>query len=327
MQDDESHGSVSGGAVVKKEVVNFGDSVRARLLAVAKRENVQLEYLLLRYALERFLYRLGVSKHADRFILKGASAFAVWLGPFVRVTRDADVEAFGLESPEAIVGIFKEVCLLECPEDAVAFDLDSFAWEPIKKDGDYPGTRVKFSADIGGAKVSLQFDVGSGDSVYPAADRAQYPTLLGHAAPCLRIYPRYTVVAEKFSNMLVRGMLNSRLKDYYDIWMLARTFDFSGDVLAEAVARTFGRRHVNMPDSVPDSLSPAFAENPLKVSQWKSFVKTIGRAPKPESLAEAVASVRKFLEPVIVGGKMPGLVWCSSPSRWMESGNGHGLQA
>ena len=311
---------------MKKEVVNFGESVRARLLAVAKRENIQLEYLLLRYALERFLYRIGTSKYADRFVLKGASAFAVWLGPFVRVTRDADMEAFGFENPEAIVAIFKDVCLLEYPEDAVAFDVDSFAWEPIKKDDSYPGMRIKFRADIGGAKVSLHFDVGSGDSVYPTAERAEYPTLLGHAAPCLRIYPRYTIVSEKFSNMVVRGMLNSRLKDYYDIWMLARTFDFSGEVLAEAIARTFERRRINIPDSIPDSLSPEFAENPLKASQWKSFLKTIGCAPKPDSLAEAVACVKRFLEPVMVReNNKIGLVWRSSQGQWMESGEGGAL--
>ena len=301
---------------MKKEVVNFGDSVRARLLAIAKRENVQLEYLLLRYALERFLYRLGESRYVDRFVLKGASAFAVWLGPFARVTRDADVEAFGFEKPEATVGIFKDICSLEHPEDAVSFDMESFAWEPIKKDGDYPGTRVKFNAEIGGARVALQFDVGIGDSVYPPAEMAEYPTLLGHAAPRLRIYPRYTVVSEKFSNMLIRGMLNSRLKDYYDIWMLSRTFDFNGAVLAEAVARTFERRHVDMPDSIPVSLSPEFAKNPQKARQWKSFVKTIGNAPSPDSLLAAVATVKDFLAPLLVGEDMSGLVWLSHQCQW-----------
>ena len=307
---------------MKNGVVNFGDSVRARLLAVAKRENVQLEYLLLRYALERFLYRLGESAYADRFILKGASAFAVWLGPLVRVTRDADVEAFGFEEPEAIVGIFKDVCSLACPEDAVSFDLDSFSWEPIKKEDDYPGTRIRFNAEIGGARVSLQFDVGSGDSVYPPAEKAEYPTLLGHAAPRLRIYPRYTIVSEKFSNMLIRGMLNSRLKDYYDIWMLSRMFDFNGELLAEAIARTFERRHVRLPDSMPISLSLEFAESPQKVSQWNSFVRTIGNASKPTSLSEVVVGVKVFLEPLIVGGDMSGVVWRSCQCRWVKTCKG-----
>ena len=315
VQDDKGHGSLFGG-VGMKGVVNFGESVRARLLAIAKQENVQLEYLLLRYALERFLYRLGKTEHVDRLVLKGASAFAVWLGPYARVTRDADVEAFGFESPEATVEIFKEICSLPYPEDAVEFDTESFTWEQIKKDGEYPGVRIKFNAAIGGARVALQFDVGVGDSVYPPAEMEEYPTLLGHAAPRLRIYPRYTVVSEKFSNMLIRGMLNSRLKDYYDIWMLSRTFDFSGKILAEAIARTFERRHVAMPASTPESLSPEFAKSPMKVRGWESFVKTVGHARKPESLMDAVAGVKQFLEPALAGKDMSGLIWRSCKCRW-----------
>lgn len=301
---------------MKKGVVNYGESVRARLLAVAKRENVQLEYLLLRYALERFLYRLGVSKYADRLVLKGACAFAVWLGPLVRVTRDADVEAFGFEDAESLVEIFKEICSIEHEEDAVEFDMGSFVWEAIKKDGDYPGTRIKFNALIGGARVVLQFDIAVGDSVYPQPEKEEYPTLLGHPPPHLRIYPRYTVVSEKFSNMLIRGMLNSRLKDYYDIWMLSRTFDFSGEILAEAIARTFERRGVGEIASLPDALSLEFANNPLKERQWKSFLKTIGDAPKPDTLVEAVTSIRNFLEPFVSGEKASGLVWNSKQQRW-----------
>lgn len=301
-----------------KKVVNFSDSVRARLLAIAKREEIQLEYLLLRYAIERFLYRLGKSKYADRFVLKGATAFAVWLGPFVRVTRDADIEVFGFETPDAMIDVFKEICSLEYEEDAVEFDMESFTWETIRKDGDYPGTRIKFFAKIGGARVTLQFDIGIGDSVYPPPEKAEYPALLGQDAPCLRIYPRYTVVSEKFSNMIVRGMLNSRLKDYYDIWMLSRIFDFDGETLGEAVARTFERRRIKMPKSLPEAFSPSFAENPQKARQWQAFVASIGNAPRPESLAEAVSSICDFLSPLFDGENMIDLIWHSRQGQWIK---------
>ena len=185
--------------------MNLGDSVRARLLAIAKNENIQLEYLLLRYALERFLYRLGRSRYSDLFVLKGASVFAVWLGPLCRVTRDADVEAIGRFDPEALVLIFKEICSLEYREDAVEFLLDTVTWEEIKKEDKYPGVRIVFKALIGGARVNLQFDVGFGDSIYPAAEKESFPSMLGHENPMLRVYPKYTVVAEKFSTM-VRGI-------------------------------------------------------------------------------------------------------------------------
>ena len=145
-----------------KPLMNFGDSVRARLLAIAKKENIQLEYLLLRYALERFLYRLGKSRYSDLFVLKGASVFAVWLGPLCRVTRDADVEAIGRFDPETLVSIFKEICALEYREDAVEFLLDTVTCEEIKKEDKYPGVRIVFKALIGGARVNLQFDVHSG---------------------------------------------------------------------------------------------------------------------------------------------------------------------
>lgn len=216
---------------MKRRIVNYGDSVRAKLLAVAKRENIQLEYLLLRYALERFLYRLGKSKYADSFVLKGASAFAVWMDPFCRMTRDADVEAIGRFDADTLVAIFKEICSIEYPEDAVEFQLGTIAWEEIKKEDKYSGVRVRFAALIGGARVSLQFDVGFGDSIYPAAEKEAYPALIGHERPVLRVYPRYTVVAEKFSTMVARDMLNSRVKDYYDIWLLAETFDFEEALL------------------------------------------------------------------------------------------------
>lgn len=244
---------------MKKPIVNFGQSIRTRLLAISRRENVQHEYVLLRYAFERFLFRLGKSAYAEKFILKGASAFAVWLGPMVRVTRDADLEAFGDSSPNGLIAAFKEICLVECREDGVEFDRDSFKAEEIKKEDKYPGVRITFSAVIGGARADLQFDVGFGDSVYPEAERMNYPVLLGHEAPVIRVYPRYTTVAEKFHTMVDRGILNSRLKDYYDIWLLSGRFGFDAELLRTAMERTFKRRGTEMSTSLPDGVSESFS--------------------------------------------------------------------
>lgn len=303
---------------MKRHVVNYSDSVRARLLAVAKRENVQFEYLLLRYSLERFLYRLGMSKYSNQFILKGASAFAVWLGPFCRVTRDVDIESLADAGGETLVSIFKEICSIQYPEDAVVFDIDSFAVEEIKKEDKYPGTRICFNAFVGVAKVAMQFDIGVGDSVYPAAETMEYPVLLGHDAPVLKTYPRYTVIAEKFSTMIIRGMLNSRIKDYHDIWLLSETFAFDGNILQEAIVRTFKRRNVDIPKAVPDALSDAFSRQPAKMMQWRSFLRTVGKKEVSASLEAVTSQIRKFLSPVFSENGFKGLAWSATFKNWTK---------
>lgn len=287
---------------MKRKVVNYGHSVRERLLKIAKEKNVQLEYVLLRYAFERFLFRLGRSDYSERFILKGASAFSVWMGPFCRVTRDADVEAFGEASAESIVAAFRSICSVPNLEDAVEFDLDSFAAEEIKKEDKYPGLRVTFSASIGGARVTLQVDVGFGDSVYPKANMTEYPTLIGGDVPRVLVYPRYTVVAEKFQIMVAKGLLNSRLKDYYDLWLLAERFEFEREVLADAIKRTFERRETEIPQEIPEALTAAFWGDSGKQAQWNAFLRKLGDVPKPESLEAACRRIAALLEPVLSVG-------------------------
>ena len=301
---------------MKRKIVNFGQSVRERLLTIARERNIQLEYLLLRYAFERFLYRLGKSDYSERFILKGASAFSIWMGPFCRVTRDADMESFGDSSPDVVIGAFKSICTVSCPEDAVEFDLDSFTSENIKEDDKYPGLRVSFTAYIGGARVAMQIDVGFGDSVYPKAETSDYPVLLDGDLPRVLVYPRYTVVAEKFHTMVDRGLLNSRLKDYYDIWLLTERFDFEAELLKTAIRRTFERRETSLPSMLPESLSADFFGNPLKVSQWNAFLRKLGDAPQPDSLGAATMRIADFLKPVISAPDSLVGRWSASERRW-----------
>ena len=295
---------------------NKGASIRARLLAIAKKENVQLEYLLLRYALERFLYRLGVSPYANQFILKGASVFTIWLGPFCRVTRDADVEALGDATPEKLIETFKAICQIVDDDDAVEFDVDSFSYGVIKKEDKYPGTRIRFNAYVGGARVPLQFDIGVGDSVYPKAETMTYPTLLPLNAPQVKTYPRYTIVAEKFSTMIIRGMLNSRLKDYYDLWLLAESFAFEGALLEEAIRRTFQRRNVDLPSTFPEAITQAFTELPGRQTQWKAFIRTLGNAPTPASFEDAITRIQHFLAPITWDTCFGNYMWNPSTQKW-----------
>jgi hypothetical protein len=302
-----------------KPLMNFGDSVRARLLAIAKSENIQLEYLLLRYTLERFLYRLGKSRYSDLFVLKGASVFAVWLGPLCRVTRDADVEAIGRFDPETLVSIFKEICALEYREDAVEFLLDTVTWKEIKKEDKYPGVRIVFKALIGGARVNLQFDVGFGDSIYPAAEKESFPVLLGHDKPILRVYPKYTVIAEKFSTMVARDMLNSRVKDYFDIWLISESFDLEEQVLRQAIERTFNRRQLVLPQTMPKALTTDYSSNPARQSQWNALVRGMVGVNLPESFDVAVSQIVDFLTPFIENNPPSNKMWIAQKRRWMDS--------
>ena len=275
---------------MRKPVQNLGASVRARLLNLAKERNQPFEILLTRYALERLLYRLGSSKYRERFVLKGAMLVRTWVDDPYRPTRDLDLLGFGDSDPDAIIGVFREICTLKA-DDAVVFDIV----DRIRDDAQYGGLRIKTAATVDGAKVRVLVDIGFGDAVEPGLTEIELSVLLNQPVPRLRAYPYETVVAEKFQAMVMLGRANSRMKDFYDVWMLARSYDFEGDRLARAVAATFARRKTEIPADRPDALTPAFAEDPTKQQQWTAFVKDV--AVTPASLAEVIEDLAAFLMP------------------------------
>ena len=283
----------------RNEIKNMAHAVNVRLKNLAVRKKIPFDYLLLRYALERFLFRLSVSPHAERFILKGASAFSVWLGPTFRVTRDADLYCSGNSDPEFLLRCFREICRQDVPPDGIAFDLSTIQASEIKKDQQYRGTRIVFNARIDQARVALQFDIGFGDSVFPAAEFMEYPVLLETEKPFIKVYPRCTVVAEKFEAMVTLGMKNSRLKDFFDIWLLSESFDFDLITLQQAVRRTFERRKTPLPTELPIALTEEFSMDKMKISQWNAFLRKIAPERSPDSLEDAVQRIRVFLTPVI----------------------------
>src|SRR5260370_6055676 len=279
---------------MRKPLQNLGASIRARLLNLAKERNQPFEILLTRYALERLLYRLGSSKYRDRFVLKGAMLVTTWVDDPYRPTRDLDLLGFGDSDPDAIIGAFREICALKA-DDAVAFDIDGLAIDRIRDEAQYGGLRIKTTATVEGATVRVLVDIGFGDAVEPGLTEIELPVLLGQPVPRLRAYPYETVVAEKFQAMVMLGRANSRMKDFYDIWMLARSYDFEGDRLARAVAATFARRKTEIPADPPDALTPAFAEDRTKQSHWATFLKDV--AVTPASLAEVIEDLAAFLMP------------------------------
>jgi hypothetical protein len=198
-------------------------SVQVRLARHAKTIGVDPNLVLTRYAVERFLYRLSRSAHAERFVLKGALLLLVWLGETLRPTRDADLLGFGDMSEDALVAMFSEVCAVEVEPDAVAFLAETLEVAPIREDDAYGGRRVTLQARVGAARLTVQVDIGIGDAVTPGPEWLEYPGLLEDLPrPKLRAYPRETVVAEKFHAMVFLGVRTSRMKDYFDVHALLR---------------------------------------------------------------------------------------------------------
>ncbi|MEY4449263.1 MAG: hypothetical protein RLZZ433_2278 [Pseudomonadota bacterium] len=272
-------------------VKNIGASVRARIYNKAKADKVNTQFLLTRYALERMLYRLSVSEHRDSFLLKGALLFDLWYDVPLRPTRDIDLLGFGMAEIPHLLKVFEDLCAIEV-EDGINFEATSIQAEEIRKEANYSGTRVTLLGTIDGAKCTVQVDVGYGDAVTPAPEIAIYPVMLKDMpAPELRIYPQYTVIAEKFEAIAVLGMANSRMKDYFDLWVLLRNAALDPAILEQAVQATFTKRGTVIPLGTPVGLSDQFALDTSRVSLWDAFVSR--NKLKAESLTETVAYLRQ----------------------------------
>ncbi len=255
-----------------RKVTNIAASVRARLQNIAKQKQANFQRMLTRYALERLLFRLSVSPHKDRFVLKGAMLYAAWLEDPFRMTRDLDLLSFGNREAERLVGIFREICVQAVEEDGLSFDTVHIAAEPIRDDQTYGGVRLRTSARLGTAVIPIQIDIGFGDVVTPGPSELEYPVLLDHQVPKLNAYPRETVAAEKFEAMVALDLANSRMKDFYDFLAMSRLFTFEGAVLAAAIRATFERRTTPVPRERPPSFTGAFSDDPQKAQQWRSFL-------------------------------------------------------
>jgi hypothetical protein len=273
---------------------NVAASVRARLLNFARAHDQAFDLVLTRYALERLLFRLGRSPVAQRFVLKGAMLVITWFEAPHRETRDLDLLGFGDRDPDALVEVFRQV--MGTPEpDGLTFDAAALRAEPIRQEVEYGGVRLRTSAELAGARIAITIDIGFGDAIEPGAELIDYPVLLDLPAPRLRAYARETVVAEKFQAMVALGRANSRMKDFYDVWVLARSHDFDGGRLARAIAATFERRDTEIPAEPPDALTPAFAADSAKQAQWRAFTADLELA--SAALDAVVEDLRAFLMP------------------------------
>ena len=281
---------------------NIAASVRARLLNKVNADRTKFGMLLVRYACERFLYRLGKSGERERCILKGATLLSLWMEELYRATRDIDLLATGENDEEAIRRVMTTICNVPCPEDGLIFDLETLRISSIRDDQRYGGQQARLVAFLGRAEIPVRVDFGFGDVVTPGAVEAQLPTLIeGVPAPVLRVYPQVTTIAEKFESMVQLGTGNSRMKDFYDIWALSENFAFDGAELQQAVARCFERRGTHVSAETPEALAPAFYSNAGQQELWQAY----GRRGEllhlpPDDFGEVGRRVQSFLGPVYV---------------------------
>ena len=294
-----------------RELRNVGASVRARLLQRARIENTDFQMLLTRYALERFLYRLSISDQRERFVLKGAMLFAIWHDNPFRPTRDLDLLGHGDPVPASVADRIRSICSVEAPDDGVVFDIAGVEAAPIRGEDEYPGVRVRTGATIAGGRLPIQIDIGFGDVITPEPIEIDFPTLLDMPAPVLSAYPPESVVAEKTQALVSLGIANSRMKDFYDLWMIAQTLTFEGDKLMNAIQQTFERRRTPLPEQMPVGLSDDFALE--REVQWWAFLDRDRLVTAPDSLVQIVNDLRIFLRPVLartaVASWPPGGPW------------------
>jgi predicted nucleotidyltransferase component of viral defense system len=284
--------------MTKRRVKDVSRSVHQRLLNLAKQTDRRFNDLVQYYADERWLYRLSQSRYNDRFVLKGALMLLVWDTPVMRPTRDIDLLGRISNNPESVRSVIAEICEVPVEDDGIHFDAKSVMTERIAEDADYEGVRAKFPARLGNTRIAMQIDIGFSDVITPASLEISYPTMLDQPPASIHAYNRETVVAEKLEAMVKLGELNSRMKDFFDIWLLAGRFEFDDSVLSEAVRRTFEKRNTSL-EPEPICFTVAFATDASKQAQWKAFVRRSRLAEALKEFSRFMERVRAFLSPLI----------------------------
>ena len=298
-----------------KTTRNVPASVRQRLLNRAKNDKRPFSELLQYYAMERFLFRLSQSTHVDRFILKGALMLKVWSLTEFRPTMDIDMLGRTSNEEANIIEQIRDIMAIAVEPDGLIFDPDSIQSERITEDADYEGIRILFRGTLDSARVNMQIDIGFGDIVYPGPEESDLPTMLGSPTPRLLCYSRESAIAEKFEAMVKLGVLNSRMKDFYDIWLISRQFNFDGGKLAEAIRLTFKQRGTAMPVEIEAFNQPFISAKQL---QWSAFWKRLQQDHVPVSFRDIVSAVETFLVPEVsetVQGNPNPVSWIA-PGPW-----------
>jgi len=304
---------------VKRPPRNVAASHRAKLLALSRGRGEDFQFLLGRWVIERFLFRLAASRHKNSFVLKGAMLYLAWGGEAYRPTRDLDLLGFGNPEVNDLVARIAEICSVPAA-DGIVFDTGAIEAERIREDAEYEGVRVWVPASLDGARVTVQIDVGFGDVVVPAPDEVSLSTLLPLDPPVVRAYPIEAVIAEKLQAMVVLGIANSRMKDFYDLWTFAKTRRFDIRRLARSIQATFERRRTPLSAMAPTALTDEFLLDQAKRTQWGAFCRRTGM-PEMPFLEVVGRQIREFLMPAVEcarGAADQILVWVP-PGPWRKA--------
>ncbi len=282
--------------MTEKILKNVAASVRQRLLNKSESEERPFNELLQYYAMERFLYRLSKSEHADKFVLKGALALRVWDSPEFRPTMDIDLLGITSNRETEIVKQIEDIITVPVDPDGLIYDCDSIRAEEITEEAEYSGIRLKLLANLGSARINMQIDIGFGDAMVPEPELLEFPSVLDYPAPQLWCYSRESTIAEKLEALIKLGMLNSRMKDFYDIWMLSRYFDFDGETLKQAIVRTINTRGTKIPETI-EAFSVEFGQ--AKQNQWTAFKRRFVQVDLPLDFNTILEAVVPFLNPIM----------------------------
>ncbi len=294
-------------------------SVRQKLRNLARERQEDFDYVLRQYVMQRLLYRLGCSVHSEQFLLKGALLFWVWSENFHRPTRDIDLLSLGENDIPYLLDIFQQI-INQDKADGLVFNVDSLKGIEIKEDADYPGVRLTGFADLAKARIPFQIDIGYGDAVVPEAKEAMLPSFLDLPSPQLKIYPVYSVIAEKFQAMVMLGIANSRMKDFYDISVIAHTMSLDGKILIQAVKATFERRNTEVSTEPLYVFSDDFKNDKNKKIQWKAFLNK-NNLDNETDFSHIIGGVQQLLEPVyqsIAGRHSYELQWLPEEFQWKK---------
>lgn len=256
---------------MKKPVKNVAASILARLRNQAEIAERPFAEILQYYAMERFLYRLSKTKYADKFILKGGLLLFVWGIPLRRPTKDIDFRGYVSNNSKDILKVMNAVISESVPEDGIVFDGQSVSIDETQVDANYQGIRVKLNAFLQRTRIPIQIDIGFSDELLSKGEPIQYPSILPTLETSqMKGYPKESVVAEKFHAMVRHADLNSRMKDYYDAWLISETFEFECQSLVKAIETTFRNRNTDMPVERPISLTVEFAST--NQTRWINFL-------------------------------------------------------
>lgn len=259
---------------------NLAASVKQRLLNMARAQGRGFDILLVRFALERLLFRLSQSAHRDNYILKGGMLVTQWLDHDNRETRDADFLSFGEADIETIKAIFAEIMVI-AGDDGLEFDTGALTASTIREETEYGGIRLKTNAYLERTRIPITLDIAFGDALTDASQTLDYPSLLDMERPSIRAYPPTQVIAEKFQAVVALGLANGRMKDFYDLWAIPKAMPVAEQELAAAIAATFERRATPIPIECPAGLSAAMAVDAAAQQRWRAYMESL-ELPVPE---------------------------------------------